>query len=177
MINRNKSGSFVGIFVFIVVSLIIVLFSAVFIHMGTITEDKLKESLGDKDFGSADVNQTITDTFGNVNSAYAALYWIALFLMVAQILSILIGSYMVTTKPAFFVAYVFFTIVAIIVSVGISNGYETIIANETLAPTFAKFVGANEILLNLPYFITIIGFLGAIIMYSQIGRRAGEYAY
>ncbi len=52
-----------------------------------------------------------------------------------------------------------------------SNAYETIMNNEVLAGTFAEFTGANWIMLNLPVWITIIGFVGGIIMYSQMGRR------
>jgi hypothetical protein len=36
--------------------------------------------------------------------------------------------------------------------------------------TLQQFVGANFLLLNFPVIITVIGFLGAILMFSQIGK-------
>lgn len=166
-IKNNKRGDMTGLFVFAIMSFIVILFSAVFIYMGNITEDQLKGTLGGDD---PEINETIENTFGDVNDAYAALYWIALFLIFGQIIGIFIGSYMVTTRPVFFVPWIFLIIISIIVGVGISNGYEMIMNTPTLADTFAGFVGANEIMLNLPLILTIVGFMGGIIMFSQIGK-------
>jgi len=166
----NKKGDFVGIFVFMIFALIIVLVSAIFIYIGGETQDQLKASLGSMDLATEDVNATIDDTFGDVNAAYGGLYWISIFVIVGMILGIFIGSYLVTTKPVFFLPYIFMVIIAVVVSVGISNAYEQIVNNPTLASTFAGFVGANFILLHLPIWVSIIGMTGGIIMFARMGK-------
>ncbi len=78
---------------------------------------------------------------------------------------------MVTTKPIFFLPYLFIWIIAIIVSVPVSNAYETISADATLGSTYANFVGSNFILNFLPMIVAVIGMVGAIIMFTRMGRK------
>jgi len=115
-------------------------------------------------------SQVITNTMGVLNTTYGSLHWITVFLIGGMILSIFIGSYLVTTKPIFFIPYLFIVIIAIVVSVPMSNTYETLMSDATLSGTFIGFTGANWIMLNLPIWITIIGITGAIIMFSRMGK-------
>ena len=85
------------------------------------------------------------------------------------------GSYLLTTKPIFFIPYIFVVIIAIIVSVPLANSYETLMNDPTLASTFAGFTGSNWIMLNLPIWITIIGITGGIIMFSRLGKNEVNY--
>jgi hypothetical protein len=94
--------------------------------------------------------------------------------MVGMVISIFIGSYLVTTKPIFFIPYAFITIIAIVIAVGMSNAYELIIQDPTLASTFAGFVGANFIMAKLPMWIAIIGITGGIIMFIRMGSKENE---
>jgi len=159
---------------FMIFSFTILLICGIFIYMGGTVTEKVHETMDDMTFGDANTSQVIDDTFGAVNRSYQALYWIAVFLMVGMIISIFIGSYLVTTRPVFFIPYIFITIIAIIVSVGISNAYEQVIADPTLASTFAGFIGANFIMLNLPMWIAIVGIVGAIIMFVRMGSKENE---
>jgi hypothetical protein len=114
---------------------------------------------------------------GKVNSAFGSLYWISIFIIIGMILSIFIGSYLVTTKPIFFIPYIFIIIIAVVISVGISNAYEQIALNPILASTFDDFVGANFIMSKLPIWTAIIGFIGAIIMFSMLGSKEETMYY
>jgi len=85
---------------------------------------------------------------------------------------------LVNTKPIFFIPYLFIVIIAVVVSVPMSNAYETLMLNPSLTSTFATFQGSNWIMLNLPMWITIIGLTGAIIMFSRMGRKEeNPYGY
>ena len=170
---NNKQGGFTDLFLFMIFAFVIVLISGVMIYIGIQTEDQLQESLGKMDLGDTMGNNAsvvIDNTMGVTNTTFTALHWITVFLIGGMILSIFIGSYLVTTKPIFFIPYLFIVIIAIIVSVPMSNSYETLINNPTLSSTFAEFTGANWIMLNLPVWITIIGITGGIIMFSRMGR-------
>jgi hypothetical protein len=83
----------------------------------------------------------------------------------------------VRTKPIYFLPYFLITGVAIVVAAGVSNAYETIIANATLAGTFAQFGGANHFLLFLPVYIGIIGIAGGIIMFVSWATRPADEGY
>ncbi len=170
----NKRGGFSDLFIFMIFAFVIVLISVIWVYMGGEIQDQLHASMDGMDLHDTlgnNASQVIDNTIGSTNTSFQALHWITIFLIAGMILSIFIGSYLVTTKPIFFIPYIFIVIIAIVVSVPMSNAYETIMNNEVLAGTFAEFTGANWIMLNLPVWITIIGFVGGIIMYSQMGRR------
>ena len=170
----NKRGGFTDLFLLIIFSFIIILICGIFIYMGGDVTQRVHDTMDNMTFGDTNTSQVIDDTFGAVNRSYQALYWIAVFLIVGMIVSIFIGSYLVTTRPIFFIPYVFILIIAIIVSVIISNAYETVIADPTLASTFAGFVGANFIMLSLPIWIAVVGVVGAIIMFVRMGSKEND---
>lgn len=175
----NKKGGFTDLFLFIIFTVIIVFISGIFIYIGSVTKTELHKALDNSTVlnGTDNISGTIDDTFGKVPDAYQSLYWISVFLIFGMILSIFIGSYMVTTKPVFFIPYIFVVIIAVIFAVGISNAYESTLENmpTNLSTVFADFVGANFILLNLPVVVVVIGFVGAIIMFSRMGVKESEY--
>ena len=176
MINlkKNKKGAFADLFIFMIFALVIVLISVVFIFIGVKTTDQLHLSMDGMDFHDTignNASQVIDNTMGEVNSTFQALHWITVFLIVGMMLSIFIGSYLVTTKPIFFIPYLFIVIIAIVVAVPMANTYETLMTDATLSGTFAGFTGANWLMLNLPIWITIIGITGGIIMFSRMGKK------
>lgn len=172
--RKNKKGGLTDLFIFMIFAFVIVLVSVLFIFMGGKAENKLQETLGQMD----DLHDTegnnasvvIDNTMGKTESTFHALEWISVLLIGGMILSIFIGSYLVTTKPVFFVPYVFIGLIAVVVSVPMSNTYEQIMKTDVLSDTFSLFGGANWIMLNLPVWMAIIGIAGGIIMYVRMGK-------
>jgi F0F1-type ATP synthase assembly protein I len=172
---KDKRGGFTDLFLFMIIALVLLFTSGLFIYFGNTTFDKLHETLGNKEFGTVEnSSEVIDDTFGAVVNSYQALYWIATMLIVGMVLSIFIGSYLVTTKPVFFIPYTVIGIVAIVVAVGISQSYETVIAEELLAETFLGFTGGNFIMSYLPIWVAVIGIVGAVIMFVRMGSKENE---
>ena len=173
MIKGKKAG-YTDLFLFMIIAIIIVFISGVFIYLGGRVTTQVHEKMDGMMFGDKNATIVVDETLGAVNQSYQALYWISILLIVGMIISIFIGSYLVTTKPVFFVPYIFILIIAVIVAVGLSNAYETVIQDPTLASTFAGFVGANFILSKLPIWIAIIGGIGGIIMFARMGSREAD---
>lgn len=170
----NKKGAFTDLFIFMILSFAIILICAIFIFVGGKANEKLHEKLDNQVFGDKNGTLIVDQTIGKVNQSYQALYWISVFLIFGMIISIFIGSYLVTTKPIFFIPYIFIVIIAIIVSVVMSNAYEQLILDPTMATIFNNMFLANFVMSKLPIWITIIGFTGGIIMYSRIGSRENQ---
>jgi len=173
---KNKQGGYTDIFLFMIVAIIIVFVSVIFIYAGTEIESKLHETLDNKttDYGSANYSRSIDNTFGDINYSYSILKWITFFLIMGMIVAIFIGSYMVTTKPIFFVPYIFVIIIAVVVAAGISTAYGQVINNADLGATFSQFIGTNFILTHLPIWVSIIGIGGGIIMFTRM-QQGREY--
>jgi hypothetical protein len=174
----GRKGAFADLFIFIIFAFVIVVVSGIFIYIGEITTAKLHEKMDGMSISPhLNNSELINNTMGKVNSAFGSLYWISIFIIIGMILSIFIGSYLVTTKPIFFIPYIFIIIIAVVISVGISNAYEQIALNPILASTFDDFVGANFIMSKLPIWTAIIGFIGAIIMFSRLGSKEETMYY
>jgi len=167
----HKQGGFTDIFIFMIISFIIIMVSGIYIYIGTTTKTQLHATLDDIPIGDANNSLIIEETFGDVTSAYSSLVWISIFLIVGMIIAMFIGSFLVTTRPIFFVAYVFLMIIAVIISVPLSNSYELLITTPILSSTYAEFTASNFFMLHLPIWVTIIGFLTSIILFSRIGSN------
>jgi len=178
-IKMNKKGQFTDLFLFMIVAVIILFISGIFIYIGVKTQDQLDISMAGMTTGDGTNYTTIVgDTFGQVNTAYSSLYWLSILLIVGMMFSIFFGSYMVTTRPIYFIPYIFVMIIAIFVAVGISNAYQEVVAQPDLASTYAGFIGSNFIMFNLPIWITVIGFAGGIIMFVRMkSQEAVAYGY
>lgn len=176
--RMNKKAGFTDLFLLMIFGLVIALIVGVFLYIGNLTVTQLHASMDDMDLGDTqgnNVSVVIDNTMGQVNSTYQILRWASVLIFFAMIIGIMIGSYMVTTKPVFLIPYIFIVIIAIIVAVGISNAYEQIILDPTLASTFATMGAMNWIMLNYPLIITLTGFAGGLIMFSLAGRGGQQY--
>jgi len=179
IIPQNKRGAFSDLFIFMILAFITIFICVVMIYITSTAKDQLHETMDGMDLGDTmgnNASQVIDNTMGVTLISLSALNWISSFIIFGMILGIFIGSYLVTTKPVFFIPYLFIVIIAIIVSVPLSNTYETLTNTAELSSTFATFSASNFIMLNLPIWITIIGFIGGIIMFSRLGKKE-EFAY
>jgi len=182
-IIENKKAGFTDLFIFMIVAFVLVLFCGVFIYITTEARDEIRDNIegmnliGDGRGNNA--TQVVDYTLGSAINSFNALYWITGFLIFGMIIAIFIGSYMVTTKPIFFIPYIFIVFIAVIIAVAISNAYETLYANATLNSTLAGFTGSNWVLAKLPIVVAIVGMAGGIIMFSRMGKREeqGFYGY
>jgi len=179
---KNKKAQFTDLFVFMLMAFIILFISGIFIYMGLTVDSKLSEDFkGLDDTRPINYTEVKDNTFGYVNMSYQSLYWLSILIIVGMMLSIFFGSYLVTTRPIFFVPYIFIVIIAVVTSVGISNAYQTVAETPELASTFSGFIGSNFIMYNLPIWVVVIGFTGGIIMFvrmkSQEALLTGGYGY
>jgi len=178
---KDKRGGFTDLFIFIIVAFIVAIIAVVFIFIGATATDKLHEEMDNMDLvgdGNNNVSVVIDNTMGKTSLAYQTLRWTSILMFFGMIIGIFIGSYMVQTKPIFFIPYIFLLIIAIVVSVGMANAYDTLMLDPTLASTFATTGGINWFLLNLPIIVTIVGIVGAIIMFSRLGKGEEQnYGY
>lgn len=171
---RNKKGGLTDLFLFMAVSFAMVMFMVIMVYVGNTAYTKLNENSEafQKALGtSGNATEIIDDSMGQVNVAYSSLKWISVMLIFGLALSILLSSFLVRTYPVFFVPYIFIVIIAVIISVPISNAYETIYQNPTLASTFEGFFGATWIFLHLPIWISVIGILAGVLMFINVIRQ------
>jgi hypothetical protein len=173
-IIKEKKGSIIDLLIWIVVAFVIVLVFSGFIYFWDQITDKLTSI--DTINPSVNISGAAEDSFGQVQGMQEkGLRTLAYVIIFAMGFSILLTNFLEKSHPAFFVAYLFVIIGAIIASVYISNQYELLLSNEVLGSTISSFKGASYLLLYLPVWTTVLGFFGAIFLFSGImkDREAG----
>ena len=177
---KNKKGALSDLFIFMVLAfalsiiVVIMVFGFTKVYDGMLNQaPSLQKAL---DGTGQNATQLMNNTVGKALSSYDVLKWATGVLIIGMALSILIGSFLVRVHPIFFAAHIIVTIIAVIVSVPMSNVYETVYNNPVLAPTFAGFWSQSWIMLHLPIWVTVIGFLSAILLFINMVRESGGYA-
>lgn len=163
---KNKKGALSDIFLYLIVGFIIITVSGMFLYMA-------REVKTEFDDNTQIPSETINASLGDLVNAYDSLKWISYFILIGMVLAIFVNNFLVKTHPVFFGIYIFIVIIAVIVAVPISNTYEELYNQETIGPTFHEFEATSWIFLHLPTWITIIGIIGAIILFSSLMKSMG----
>lgn len=173
--TKNKKGGLLDLIVFIALGFLMVVVLVIFLFAGNTVNTALLDNVDAIEAASPSVNGTelINDTVGKVVSSYEMFKWISILLLFGFALSILISSFLVKTHPAWLYGYALIVVISIIISVYVSNAYESLLSNGLLGSTFYQFVGANFIFLHLPIWITIVGMIAGILMYINLSW--GDY--
>jgi len=159
MPNFSKRGSLIDIIVWVVASFLTVIILGLFIY----TFSQIGGAIEDVgQVGSINMTEIHGDTFGQVNQSLASmLNIIAFVILFFSGVSILVHNFLVKAHPVFLISYVFINVGAVIVSAYISNRYIALLGQETIGSSLSQLTAANLIMQYLPYWATILGFLGA----------------
>lgn len=173
----NKRGGFTDLFLFIIIAFVLIIASAIFIYVGTITSSKLHDTLDNKSTVNVNYTTILQQTTDEIPASYQVLKWGSAILIVAMIISIFIGSYLVTTKPIYFIPYIIIVFCAVILAVVMANSYETLLNDSTLGTILQSFTASNFMMLYLPIIVAVVGIVGGIIMYAsyKVGSSSGGY--
>jgi len=170
-LTDDKKGAFTDLFVIIVVGFIAVVFFATWIFMHGELTSTLR-GLGN--MGASNFTDATNRTFGQVDATLPALRWIAVVIFFSMIIAMFVSNFLIKANPVFFAVYVFILIIAIVFSAYVSNAYETLLTINDVGPEVQQFTGMNYIFINLPIWITVVGFIGGIILFIGIFRDTGQ---
>jgi len=173
----NKKASILDLFLWMAIGIVTIIFFAGWIY----GFNKITTTFSGMDkviFKDSDDYQTISNisdvTFGKIENVQKdSLHILAFVMLFFMGISIPITYFIQKAHPIFFLAYLFILIGAFISSVYISNQYELLMSNDVLGATISEFTGASFIMLNLPIWVSILGILGAILLFAGILRDAG----
>lgn len=178
--GMNKKASVMDIFLLMIIALALAVVCVIMLYVSHVTEDELYEhsDVLQRAIGPGEnITLVLQDTFGAVPRAFESFKWITGMLIFGMMLSILLSSYLVRVNPIWLVPYILVWIIAIIVSVPLSNSYETIMQHPTLASTFVGFWAQNYIFAYFPIWITVIGGAAAALMVINLVKQNQSGGY
>lgn len=171
----NKRGATTDLFLFMIISFIIAVAVVILYFAGVTMYEKLHENIEVFENVLEGTGENATDvidnTVGKVIYSYQALKWITAMLIIGMFLSIILTSFIVQTRPWFFIPYILVWVMSILISVPLSNTYEKIYNTPMLTEFFSGFFGQTYIFVNLPVWITVIGAVAGVVMFVNMMRQ------
>ena len=173
---KNKRGIatietiYFAVIVFLMIVIIGVFAYAFNLITGSVGQDVM--------VGAVNLSNVTANTLGQINTAALDnLNLIGMMIIFGMILGLVINAYFTRNEypKLFFVIDIIILIITYIVSVYISNAYETIITTAPFQTIFqSNLSSASTFLLNLPIYSVVVGIIIMIITYSNIPRSAKE---
>jgi len=120
--------------------------------------------------GAPNISDIAHQVLVPVNNAMRNFEWISFAMIFAMAISIFIFNYYIHRNPAFFWLYIFMVIIAVVISVPLSNTYETLLTDNVIGTTLSELKASSFVILFLPLWTSVIGIFGAIFLFIGIQR-------
>ena len=119
-------------------------------------------------------SQVTINAFEDTKNLTSRYDYVSVAILLGFTLGIIISGWLVGGHPIFSVMYFIFLIVIVIASNIFAYVWNTIATKPMFITTVAaKFPVSNHILNNFPVYITVIGFIGMIVMFAK--PRSEQY--
>lgn len=106
--------------------------------------------------------------FQNVVDQTSKYDYMFFMMFVGLIILTLITSWFIGGHPIFMFLYILVGIIMVVIAPALSNTWEDItVSGGAFGTTIAGFPMTNHILLNLPFYIAVIAFIGMVIMFAK----------
>lgn len=168
----NKKGNYGDVFVFLVMSFVIVIFFGIIYYGFTLFDTALSEV--QFDIGDTSFTSIVDSTWGQVYDAYSQLKTLAYVLIFGMVLSIFVSAWAVKRPPIFLVIWIIVSLGGVIVGAYLSNAYQLLLNNADFGATLQSFTGASYMLLYLPYLAVIISLFSGLIGLIGLNRSRRE---
>lgn len=170
--SNNKKGSIQDVFLIAIMLFIFaVFFVFVFIIQSKI-DTAMSPAFENVSVGSSIGITTISTVFSTgLNFMYLSIFF-------ALLIGTLIMAYMTPTNPIFYLLAIILFIGLMIVSVVLSNTWQTIAgANTDTVDAVSHLSFANYLLNNLPIVMLVVGLLIAIVLFARNNSSPGGTMY
>lgn len=117
-------------------------------------------------------SSTVT-ALGGIHTLVNRLDYVLLALFFGLVVGMIVASYFVGGHPIFMLLYSLVLVVGIMISAVLANAWETMTTFAKFATTLAAFPITNHIILNLPIYMTIIGFISLVVMFGKPYAESG----
>ncbi len=175
---NNIMAIMVGIIIFIGLGFIFVLISAVWVDAFSTITNSLVDIQNPSGANGSNISKFAEITFGNLNEAFQQLRWISFMFIFGLMIGVVASAFIVRSHPAWFGPYILLSIVSIVLSIIIGSTYETLLnSSGALGASLQSFVGASFLMLHIEVWTVVITFVGAIIIFTQIGRDAEQGSF
>lgn len=107
------------------------------------------------------------EVFNAQSKVTAKLDYVIFGLFIGLVLGLIISGWFVGGNPIFMAIYFLIIVISVAASAILSNVWETTTTASIFGSTIVNFPITNNLLLNLPLYLGVIGFLGMVVMFAK----------
>lgn len=107
------------------------------------------------------------ESFQSIKTQIDRLDYILLIIFIGLSLGIVITGWFVGSEPVFMIIYFIIITITIILAAVLSNSWETISTLPIFSGNIADFPITNHLMNLLPYYISIVSFMGMIALFAR----------
>jgi hypothetical protein len=179
--KMNNKAAATDIIVYMVVVFVFVLFIGLWLYSIGIFTTAIRNNLGSfvnpqAGLDNSTVKNIFDSTVGSLPASYSSVKWLSFMIIVFEAFSLILGGLFVRIWKGFFPVYILLALICVVISVPLSNAYESVYYNTTFGPTFASLIGPSWILLHFPIWITVISLFAGIIMFISLPKPNSEFS-
>lgn len=106
-------------------------------------------------------------SIGGIRNTMGRLDYLVFGLFIGLVLALIISGWFVGGNPIFMFIYFIVVVLGVVFSTIMSNVWETMSQASVFGSTVAEFTITNNLLLNLPIYMSVIGFIGLVVMFAK----------
>jgi|TARA_Y100000310_G_scaffold152812_1_gene152242 hypothetical protein len=163
---KNKRGDFTGLLFLLATISVLAIFLLVLGYVTPLINDELITQIG--------ISEEINGSFiasNNVAANTFPVIWMVVF--AGLMLGVFATAWFIPTHPIFFPFFVILLVVAVLVSIALSNAYEELTNNITLQSTSLQQQAIAFLMFNLPYVAVILGIIVLILSFAKPSNDFG----
>lgn len=111
-------------------------------------------------------SQTIV-AFQGIDKVTARFDYVGLGVFVGLVLAVIVTGWFVGGHPIFMIAYILLVAISVAITAMLANAWESITAFAKFTATLASFPIVNHLVLNLPLYVGVVGFIGIVVMFAK----------
>jgi len=107
------------------------------------------------------------DAWESIRTTTNRLDYVIFGLFIGLVLALIITSWFIGGNPIYMFIYFIIIIIAVVISTVLANTWETVSGMVVFGTTIVSFPITNNLLLKLPIYIAVVGFIGIITMFAK----------
>jgi len=117
-------------------------------------------------------SSSAVEALQGINTVTARLDYVIFGVFLALVLGLIITSWFIGGNPIFMFVYFIVVVITVVISTVLANTWEMISQGAIAATVFGNvtinaFPLTNNLMLYLPIYISVIGFIGIVIMFAK----------
>lgn len=163
---RKKGTARDIVFIMIILFIFAIGFFVVHSVMNTMTDQMMNMSVFNESNATMNVLQGGKDVANRMD-------YVVLGLFVGLVLGLIITSWFVGGIPIFMFVYFLVVVITVVASTVLSNIWESVSGASIFGTTINSFTITNHLMVNLPIYMGVVGFIGLVVMFAKPAIQKG----